>query len=78
MFSPTVPPYPVGIIPPRTKSPMSPPESSTIASYVTLRKTKKPESRSVGCPAPPASTETKKKKIVEVKRSDWDPVNVAE
>ncbi|XP_078099330.1 pleckstrin homology domain-containing family A member 5 isoform X2 [Sander vitreus] len=45
-----VPPYPVGIIPPRTKSPMSPcrtpPESSTIASYVTLRKTKKPESRS--------------------------------
>ncbi|KAM9334916.1 pleckstrin homology domain-containing family A member 5-like [Symphorus nematophorus] len=41
-----VPPYPVGIVPPRTKSPMSPPESSTIASYVTLRKTKKPEPRS--------------------------------
>ncbi|XP_038595214.1 pleckstrin homology domain-containing family A member 5-like [Micropterus salmoides] len=41
-----VPPYPVGIVPPRTKSPMSPPESTTIASYVTLRKTKKPESRS--------------------------------
>uniref|UniRef100_A0A1A8UY50 Pleckstrin homology domain containing, family A member 5 n=1 Tax=Nothobranchius furzeri TaxID=105023 RepID=A0A1A8UY50_NOTFU len=41
-----VPPYPVGIVPPRTKSPMNPPESSTIASYVTLRKTKKPESRS--------------------------------
>ncbi|KAA8580427.1 hypothetical protein FQN60_005962 [Etheostoma spectabile] len=45
-----MPPHPVGIIPPRTKSPMSPcrspPESSTIASYVTLRKTKKPESRS--------------------------------
>lgn len=40
------PPYPVGIVPPRTKSPMSPPESSTIASYVTLRKPKKPESRS--------------------------------
>ncbi|XP_056223885.1 pleckstrin homology domain-containing family A member 5-like isoform X11 [Seriola aureovittata] len=40
------PPYPVGIVPPRTKSPMSPPESSTIASYVTLRKTKKSESRS--------------------------------
>ncbi|XP_033465172.2 pleckstrin homology domain-containing family A member 5-like isoform X5 [Epinephelus lanceolatus] len=39
------PPYPMGIIQPRTKSPMSPPESSTIASYVTLRKTKKPESR---------------------------------
>ncbi|XP_075932203.1 pleckstrin homology domain-containing family A member 5 isoform X1 [Anarhichas minor] len=38
--------YPVGIIPPRTKSPMSPPESSTVLSYVTLRKTKKPESRS--------------------------------
>ncbi|KAM6896503.1 pleckstrin homology domain-containing family A member 5-like isoform 4-T4 [Lycodopsis pacificus] len=37
---------PVGIIPPRTKSPMSPPESSTVLSYVTLRKTKKPESRS--------------------------------
>ncbi|XP_064198903.1 pleckstrin homology domain-containing family A member 5 isoform X5 [Anguilla rostrata] len=35
--------YPIGIVPPRTKSPM--PESSTIASYVTLRKTKKPEPR---------------------------------
>uniref|UniRef100_I3K9P4 Pleckstrin homology domain containing, family A member 5 n=1 Tax=Oreochromis niloticus TaxID=8128 RepID=I3K9P4_ORENI len=44
--SPTVSPYRVGVIPPRTKSPMSPAESSTIASYVTLRKTKKPESRS--------------------------------
>ncbi|XP_077401522.1 pleckstrin homology domain-containing family A member 5-like isoform X4 [Vanacampus margaritifer] len=41
-----VPLYPVGIVPPRTKSPMSPPESTTIASYVTLRKTKKPEPRS--------------------------------
>ncbi|XP_068162449.1 pleckstrin homology domain-containing family A member 5-like isoform X2 [Antennarius striatus] len=41
-----VPPYPVGIVPPRTKSPMKSPESSTIASYVTLRKVKKPESRS--------------------------------
>ncbi|XP_062238697.1 pleckstrin homology domain-containing family A member 5-like isoform X2 [Platichthys flesus] len=41
-----VSPYPVGIVPPRTKSPMNPPESSTIASYVTLRKTKKPEARS--------------------------------
>uniref|UniRef100_A0A8C5G203 Pleckstrin homology domain-containing family A member 5-like n=1 Tax=Gouania willdenowi TaxID=441366 RepID=A0A8C5G203_GOUWI len=41
-----VPPYPVHIIPSRTKSPMNPPESSTIASYVTLRKTKKPEARS--------------------------------
>ncbi|KAM4712025.1 pleckstrin homology domain-containing family A member 5 isoform 3-T3 [Anableps anableps] len=40
-----VPPYPVGIVAPRTKSPMIPPESSTIASYVTLRKTKKPESK---------------------------------
>ncbi|KAF3859090.1 hypothetical protein F7725_021489, partial [Dissostichus mawsoni] len=40
------PSCPVGIIPPRTKSPVSPLESSTIASYVTLRKTKKPESRS--------------------------------
>ncbi|KAK5895572.1 hypothetical protein CgunFtcFv8_009255 [Champsocephalus gunnari] len=43
---PTAPSCPVGIIPPRTKSPMSPLESSTIASYVTLRKTKKPEPRS--------------------------------
>ncbi|XP_053270759.1 pleckstrin homology domain-containing family A member 5 isoform X1 [Pleuronectes platessa] len=41
-----VSPYPVGIVPPRTKSPMNPPESSTIASYVTMRKTKKPEARS--------------------------------
>ncbi|CAN9508024.1 unnamed protein product [Ophioblennius macclurei] len=39
-------PYPVGIVPPRTKSPMGPPESLTIASYVTLRKTKKPEPKS--------------------------------
>ncbi|XP_061523988.1 pleckstrin homology domain-containing family A member 5-like isoform X4 [Phycodurus eques] len=44
--SKAVPLYPVGIVPLRTKSPMSPPESTTIASYVTLRKTKKPESRS--------------------------------
>nr|XP_012788839.1 unnamed protein product [Sorex araneus] len=36
--------FPVGVVPPRTKSPT--PESSTIASYVTLRKTKKmPDSR---------------------------------
>uniref|UniRef100_A0A3Q3WLZ1 Uncharacterized protein n=1 Tax=Mola mola TaxID=94237 RepID=A0A3Q3WLZ1_MOLML len=35
--------YPVGIVPPRTKSPVS--ESSSIASYVTLRKGKKPEPR---------------------------------
>ncbi|XP_024911677.1 pleckstrin homology domain-containing family A member 5 isoform X6 [Cynoglossus semilaevis] len=33
--------YPVGVVPPRTKSPV--PESCSIASYVTLRKTKKPE-----------------------------------
>ncbi|XP_034500605.1 pleckstrin homology domain-containing family A member 5 isoform X3 [Ailuropoda melanoleuca] len=33
------PHFPVGVVPPRTKSPT--PESSTIASYVTLRKTKK-------------------------------------
>lgn len=39
--------YSVGIVSPRVKSPMSTPESSTIASYVTLRKTRKPESRSV-------------------------------
>ncbi|XP_077452004.1 pleckstrin homology domain-containing family A member 5-like isoform X4 [Stigmatopora argus] len=35
--------YPVGIVPPRTKSPVS--ESSSVASYVTLRKSKKPDSR---------------------------------
>ncbi|XP_041794118.1 pleckstrin homology domain-containing family A member 5 isoform X2 [Chelmon rostratus] len=35
--------YPVGIVPPRTKSPV--PESSSIASYVTLRKGKKPDPR---------------------------------
>ncbi|XP_056603850.1 pleckstrin homology domain-containing family A member 5 isoform X11 [Triplophysa dalaica] len=35
--------YPVGVVSPRTKSPM--PESSTIPSYVTLRKTKKPDPR---------------------------------
>ncbi|XP_036433689.1 pleckstrin homology domain-containing family A member 5 isoform X6 [Colossoma macropomum] len=36
-------PYPVGVVSPRTKSQM--PESSTIASYVTLRKNKKPDPR---------------------------------
>ncbi|NXW48431.1 PKHA5 protein, partial [Nyctiprogne leucopyga] len=35
--------FPVGVVPPRTKSPT--PESSTIASYVTLRKNKKIELR---------------------------------
>ncbi|CAJ1056389.1 pleckstrin homology domain-containing family A member 5 isoform X7 [Xyrichtys novacula] len=35
--------YPVGIVPPRTKSPV--PDSSSIASYVTLRKGKKPDPR---------------------------------
>ncbi|KAM8777986.1 pleckstrin homology domain-containing family A member 5 isoform 5-T5 [Rhynchonycteris naso] len=35
--------FPVGVVPPRTKSPT--PESSTIASYVTLRKTKKMDSK---------------------------------
>ncbi|XP_029909875.1 pleckstrin homology domain-containing family A member 5-like isoform X3 [Myripristis murdjan] len=35
--------HPVGIVPPRTKSPM--PESSSIASYVTLRKGRKPDPR---------------------------------
>ncbi|XP_033918945.1 pleckstrin homology domain-containing family A member 5 isoform X8 [Melopsittacus undulatus] len=35
--------FPVGVVPPRTKSPT--PESSTIASYVTLRKNKKMELR---------------------------------
>ncbi|XP_073477491.1 pleckstrin homology domain-containing family A member 5 isoform X10 [Aquarana catesbeiana] len=36
--------FPVGVIPPRTKSP--PLESTTIASYVTLRKSRKPEAKS--------------------------------
>uniref|UniRef100_H2TNH2 Pleckstrin homology domain containing, family A member 5 n=1 Tax=Takifugu rubripes TaxID=31033 RepID=H2TNH2_TAKRU len=40
------PPYPVGIVPPRTKSPIGSPESCTIASYVTLRKTRRSEPRS--------------------------------
>ncbi|KAF7663985.1 hypothetical protein LDENG_00192790 [Lucifuga dentata] len=35
--------YPVGIVPPMTKSPV--PESSSIASYVTLRKGRKPDPR---------------------------------
>ncbi|XP_072292069.1 pleckstrin homology domain-containing family A member 5 [Eucyclogobius newberryi] len=35
--------YPVGIVPPRTKSPV--PDSSSIASYVTLRKGKRPDPR---------------------------------
>ncbi|CAL9696841.1 unnamed protein product [Knipowitschia caucasica] len=35
--------YPVGIVPPRTKSPV--PDSSSIASYVTLRKGRRPDSR---------------------------------
>lgn len=35
--------YPVGIVPPRTKSPVC--ESSSIPSYVTLRKSKKPDLR---------------------------------
>ncbi|XP_077324783.1 pleckstrin homology domain-containing family A member 5 isoform X14 [Lithobates pipiens] len=36
--------FPVGVVPPRTKSP--PLESTTIASYVTLRKSRKPEAKS--------------------------------
>ncbi|KAM3910097.1 LOW QUALITY PROTEIN: pleckstrin homology domain-containing family A member 5, partial [Leptodactylus fuscus] len=36
--------FPVGVVPPRTKSP--PLESTTIASYVTLRKNKKPDAKS--------------------------------
>ncbi|XP_068578518.1 pleckstrin homology domain-containing family A member 5-like isoform X4 [Cebidichthys violaceus] len=35
--------YPVGIVPPRTRSPV--PESSSIASYVTLRKSRRPDPR---------------------------------
>ncbi|KAG7454573.1 hypothetical protein MATL_G00261060 [Megalops atlanticus] len=37
--------YPVGVVSPRTRSPV--PESSTIASYVTLRKSKKPDPQMV-------------------------------
>ncbi|XP_054476537.1 pleckstrin homology domain-containing family A member 5-like isoform X2 [Anoplopoma fimbria] len=37
--------YPVGIVPPRTRSPV--PESSSIPSYVTLRKSKRPDPRTV-------------------------------
>ncbi|XP_064175725.1 pleckstrin homology domain-containing family A member 5-like isoform X3 [Anguilla rostrata] len=36
-------PYPVGVVSPRTKSPLT--ESSNITSYVTLRKSKKPDPR---------------------------------
>ncbi|XP_072255982.1 pleckstrin homology domain-containing family A member 5 isoform X3 [Pyxicephalus adspersus] len=36
--------FPIGVVPPRTKSPQL--ESTTIASYVTLRKSRKPESKS--------------------------------
>ncbi|KAM8892233.1 pleckstrin homology domain-containing family A member 5-like isoform 4-T4 [Spinachia spinachia] len=35
--------YPVGIVPPRTRSPVT--DSSSIASYVTLRKSKRPDPR---------------------------------
>uniref|UniRef100_A0A3P8XMI6 Uncharacterized protein n=1 Tax=Esox lucius TaxID=8010 RepID=A0A3P8XMI6_ESOLU len=38
--------YPVGIVPPRTKSPNMP-ESSSIASYVTLRKGRRPDPRTM-------------------------------
>lgn len=37
--------YPVGIVPPRTRSPVT--ESSSIHSYVTLRKSKRPDPRTV-------------------------------
>lgn len=48
--------YPVGIVPPRTKSPV--PESSSIASYVTLRKSKKPDPRTVSLRSVAASRQT--------------------
>lgn len=57
---PTAPPYPVGIVPPRTKSPIGSPESCTIASYVTLRKPRRPEPRSVGVVLPHQSRDEAK------------------
>ncbi|XP_037622826.1 pleckstrin homology domain-containing family A member 5 isoform X18 [Sebastes umbrosus] len=45
--------YPVGIVPPRTRSPV--PDSSSIASYVTLRKTKRPDPRTVSLMERPRS-----------------------
>ncbi|XP_026091182.1 pleckstrin homology domain-containing family A member 5-like isoform X7 [Carassius auratus] len=59
--------YPVGVVSPRTKSPM--PESSTIASYVTLRKTKKPDPRTSQPQERPRSAVDHMSSAVEVGRT---------
>ncbi|XP_051544566.1 pleckstrin homology domain-containing family A member 5-like isoform X24 [Myxocyprinus asiaticus] len=59
--------YPVGVISPRTKSPM--PESSTIASYVTLRKSKKPDPRTSHQPDRPRSAVDHVSSAIEVGRT---------
>ncbi|XP_055046203.2 pleckstrin homology domain-containing family A member 5 isoform X19 [Misgurnus anguillicaudatus] len=59
--------YPVGVVSPRTKSPM--PESSTIASYVTLRKSKKPDPRTSHPQDRPHSTVDHMSTALEVGRT---------
>ncbi|XP_043092403.1 pleckstrin homology domain-containing family A member 5 isoform X11 [Puntigrus tetrazona] len=59
--------YPVGVVSPRTKSPM--PESSTIASYVTLRKSKKPDPRTSQPQDRPRSAVESMSSAVEVGRT---------
>ncbi|XP_051974230.1 pleckstrin homology domain-containing family A member 5 isoform X9 [Xyrauchen texanus] len=59
--------YPIGVISPRTKSPM--PESSTIASYVTLRKSKKPDPRTPHQPDRPRSAVDHMSSAIEVGRT---------
>ncbi|XP_058629566.1 pleckstrin homology domain-containing family A member 5 isoform X14 [Onychostoma macrolepis] len=59
--------YPVGVVSPRTKSPM--PESSTIASYVTLRKSKKPDPRTSQPQDRPRSAVEHMSSAVEVGRT---------
>ncbi|XP_026083794.1 pleckstrin homology domain-containing family A member 5-like isoform X23 [Carassius auratus] len=59
--------YPVGVVSPRTKSPM--PESSTIASYVTLRKSKKPDPRTSQPQERPRSAVDHMSSAVEVGRT---------
>ncbi|XP_050963184.1 pleckstrin homology domain-containing family A member 5 isoform X11 [Labeo rohita] len=59
--------YPVGVVSPRTKSPM--PESSTIASYVTLRKSKKPDPRTSQPQDRPRSAVEQMSSAIEVGRT---------
>ncbi|XP_016381144.1 pleckstrin homology domain-containing family A member 5-like isoform X15 [Sinocyclocheilus rhinocerous] len=59
--------YPVGVVSPRTKSPM--PESSTIASYVTLRKSKKPDPRTSQPQGRPRSAVEHMSSAIEVGRT---------